>query len=194
LVSDGRCCLMPNLGIIASSLSGKLTSFESIATVTVSTAVSSISFTSIPATYKHLQIRYLSRSSRATTSDSVGMQLNTNTGSNYARHFLAGDGATASAGASTSATQMTVAMSAAANNTSGVFGVGVIDILDYTSTDKNKTIRTLSGIDNNGDGTVQLGSGLFFATPAAVTSILFNVQSGSANFQQYSQFALYGVK
>jgi hypothetical protein len=190
--------MTPILGILASGISGNLwqpgKDYDSIATVSVSTPVSSISFTSIPATYKHLQIRYLSRSSRATTSDSVGMQLNTNTGSNYARHFLSGDGATASAGASTSATQMTVAMSAAANNTAGVFGVGVIDILDYTSTDKNKTIRTLSGIDNNGDGTVQLGSGLFFATPAAVTSILFNVQSGSANFQQYSQFALYGVK
>jgi hypothetical protein len=89
---------------------------------------------------------------------------------------------------------MTVAMSAAANNTASVFAGGVIDILDYTSTNKNKTIRTLSGIDNNGDGTVQFGSGLWFATPAAVTSILFNVQSGSANFVTYTQFALYGVR
>jgi hypothetical protein len=85
-------------------------------------------------------------------------------------------------------------MSAAANNTASVFASGAIDILDYTSATKNKTIRTLSGIDNNGDGTVQLGSGLCFATPAAITSITFNVQSGSANFTQYSRFSLYGIK
>jgi len=190
--------MTPILGILASGMSGNLwqpsKDFDSIATVTVSTAVSSISFTSIPSTYRHLQVRYLCRSTRATTSDSIGMQLNTDTGSNYARSYLNGDGATAGAGASTSATQMTVAMSAAANNTASVFAGGVIDILDYTSTNKNKTIRTLSGIDNNGDGTVQFGSGLWFATPAAVTSILFNVQSGSANFVTYTQFALYGVR
>ena len=168
---------------------------EPIASTLVgSGGVNTVIFTDIPQGYKHLQVRYLSRSTRATTSDSIGMQLNGDVSTNYARHYLAGDGASATAGATTSETQMTVAMSAAANNTASVFGGGVIEILDYSSTTKNKTIRTLSGIDNNGDGTVQLGSGLYFATPVAITSILFRVQSGSANFTQNTRFSLYGIK
>jgi hypothetical protein len=187
--------MSPILGILASSMQGAVGDYESIATVTVGGGgSSSISFTGIAGTYSHLQIRYLSRSSRSATTDSVSIRFNSDTGSNYARHFLYADGSTASAGASTSQTSANIGTQAAASAAANTFGVGVIDVLDYASANKNKTIRCLSGDDFNGSGDIQLTSGLYFATPAAVTSITLLAQGGSANFSQYSSFALYGVK
>jgi hypothetical protein len=187
---------MPILGIIASSRPAfeLVGAYDSLATVTLSANTASIEFAGIPSGYKHLQIRYLSRSSRAATTDSVSIRFNSDTGSNYARHYLYGDGATASAGASTSQTSSNIGTQSAASATASIFGVGVIDVLDYASANKNKTVRCLSGADLNGSGDIQLSSGLYFATPAAITSITLLAQGGSANFVQYSSFALYGVK
>lgn len=167
---------------------------EPIATTLVgSGGVGTIQFNDIPQTYKHLQIRYLSRSTRATTSDSVSMRFNSDNGSNYARHYLYGDGATPSAGATTSSTVANIGTQAAASASASIFGVGVIDILDYADANKNKTIRVLSGGDRNGSGDIQLTSGLWMST-TAISSITILAQEGSANFSQYSRFSLYGIK
>jgi hypothetical protein len=71
------------------------------------------------------------------------------------------------------------------------YGVIVIDILDYTNTNKYTTVRTLGGYDNNGSGAVALFSGLWLNT-AAITSI----QTGAffAGDDTNSQLALYGIK
>jgi hypothetical protein len=170
--------------------------YDALATVTVpSGGLASIVFAGIPNTYKHLQIRYLSRSTRSGSStDSMSIRFNGDTGSNYARHYLYGDGSSASAGASTSQTSSNIGTQSAASASANIFGVGIVDIFDYTSTTINKTIRCLSGVDFNGAGETQLSSGLYFATPVAVNSITFLAQSGSANFTEYSQFSLFGVK
>jgi hypothetical protein len=170
--------------------------YDALATVTVpSGGLASIVFAGIPNTYKHLQIRYLSRSTRSGSStDSMSIRFNGDTGSNYARHYLYGDGSSASAGASTTQTLSNIGTQSAASASANIFGVGIVDIFDYTSSAKNKTIRCLSGVDLNGAGDIQLSSGLYFATPVAINAITFLAQSGSANFAQHSQFSLYGVK
>ncbi len=171
-------------------------SYESIATVTVgSGGASNVEFTSIPATYTHLQVRFIGRSSNASAgTDNLQIRLNSDTGSNYAEHYVAGDGSSASASAQSSITNLVLRECLSRNgNSASIFSTGVIDFLDYKSTNKNKTMRTLFGHDRNGAGYVALGSGLYFATPAAITSLTFTVQS-SNNFTEYSQFALYGVK
>ena len=188
------------LNNIAATLGGgvpvSLTDYESIATVTVGTGGSNtITFSSIASTYSHLQIRYISRSTRASGSDSISFRFNGDSGSNYARHFLYGDGSSAGAGSTTSDTMSNCAIGAGNSAGASMFGGGVVDILDYTSTAKNKTIRTLSGADINGSGgDLRFSSGLWFATPAAITSITLYAQGGAADFQQYSTFALYGIK
>jgi len=168
--------------------------YESIATVTVGAGgTASVSFTSIPSTFAHLQIRALSRSDRASTAgDGMIVRFNSDSGSNYAYHYLQGDGASATAGADTSQTSMIIPRSGSANQTAGIFGVTVLDLLDYTNTNKYKTIRTLGGNDANGSGIVALFSGLWQNTNA-VTSITIDQQNGS-NFQEYSHFALYGLR
>lgn len=180
--------MSPILGIWASQNYPRITSsYESIATVTVGAGnASSIDFTSITGTYKHLQLRCFLRNTTALAS--LLMNFNSDSGSNYARHRLSGDGSTASAAAATSATYMGLGD---IPTTSSTFYTSVIDILDYSNTSKNKTVRNLYGYDLNGSGEVGIRSNLWAST-SAITSI--SVTPGSNQFAQYSQIALYGVK
>ena len=169
-------------------------SYESIATVTVgSTSVSDVTFSSIPSTYKHLQIRYLAKSARSgNTLDELNLRFNGDTGTNYVEHMIMGDGGSAQSNGLTSQNNIELGEGWLGTTTAGSqFGVGVLDILDYTNTFKNTTIRVLGGLDMNGSGRVGLGSGLWLNT-SAVTSITLYAQNG--NIVQYSQFALYGIK
>lgn len=189
---------MPILGIIASSITGNLVtnSFESIATVTLSTGASSIDFTSIPNTYKHLQIRGIARNNSTTANDLEGllMQYNGDTGSNYSWHALRGDGATASAAAGATQSYMYSGYHPTNGSTSNTFAGFVIDILDYANTNKYKTQRVLGSVETNNSSNSQatLFSGSWRST-SAVTSIKI-YSTTSRSFVQYSQFALYGIK
>ncbi len=171
--------------------------YDALTTVTVpSGGVSSITFAGIPTGYKHLQIRYLARTANSYQFDFVNMFFNNNqTAGTYVTHMLSGTGAAAqseSFGASTIFYGTGIAPGN--TNTSGVFGTGVIDILDYTNTSKNTTIRTLSGFNNNDSNNgrqIALSSGVWLNTEAVNTIVL---NGNGANLLQNSQFALYGVK
>jgi hypothetical protein len=166
--------------------------YESIATVTVpSGGAAAASFTGIPATYTHLQIRYIVRSTQASTETGINARLNSDTGSNYAWHYLFGDGASVAASAGATQTSLNFVNVAGANATASAFAVGVLDILDYANTSKFKTLRLLQGWDGNGSGRINLSSGLWMST-SANNAIEFYPSSG--NWAQFSQFALYGVK
>jgi hypothetical protein len=69
----------------------------------------------------------------------------------------------------------------------------IFDILDYTNTNKYKTVRMLGGVDFNGSGEVDFMSGLWLNT-SAITRIDFLPSYQSTQFQQYSSFALYGIR
>jgi hypothetical protein len=169
--------------------------FESIATVTVgSGGAASAEFTSIPSTYQHLQLRYIAKNSATSSNLYLYLQFNgDSTSETYANHWLRGNGASATAGAATGQNVSLYNPSAEVpgNTTASLFGVGVIDILDYASTTKNTTVRKFSGQDSNGSGDVIITSGLWPNT-AAISSIL--VKLGGQNLAQHSQVALYGVK
>ena len=168
--------------------------YESISTVSVgSGGVSSISFTSIPSTYTHLQIRGIARTARTgQNGDFFKTTFNSDTGTNYSWHLVSGDGAsTGVPGGSTVAYMEFDRFSTNTANTN-VFGAAIMDIFDYGNTNKYKTIRYIGGYDNNGSGEIQFGSGNWRST-SAITSITLT-QSGAYNILQYSRFALYGIK
>jgi hypothetical protein len=166
-------------------------SFESIATATPS-AVSTFTFSSIPSTYKHLQIRGIGRTARVATNDTMNIRINGDTGSTYAFHTLYGNGSTVSASGSATQTAGEWGQLSAASATASVFGTTIIDIIDYASTTKYKTIRIFNGWDNNGSGFTYLGSVLWQST-SAITSITM-YSSTSSNYSSGSTFALYGIK
>ena len=121
------------------------------------------------------------------------MQFNNDTASNYSTHVLLGTRSGGSGTASGNANQSAaLTIIGAGNNSASMFGSGVIDILDYKNTDKYKTVRTLSGYDNNSSGFSVIYSSNWRNTNA-ITSIKLSPNVGS-NFNQYTQFALYGIK
>jgi hypothetical protein len=166
-----------------------------LATVSLTSAQSTVTFSDIPSNYTHLQLRYIARDTTAAV-DVVGVVLrfNSDSGANYTRHYLLGDGGSVYAGAGTSRTSINGGLALSGGGPASVFAVGVIDILDYANTNKYKTYRVLSGVDNNGTSPVgyfDFESALWLST-SAVNSITMTLSSG--NYAQYSHFALYGIK
>lgn len=161
--------------------------YDSIATTTVGAGgASSITFSSIPSTYTHLQIRLFGN---AGSSDTF-YRLNGDTGSNYVRHYIYGSGASVASSTSLAQTSGSLGYIPVTADTN-IFGTAVFDLLDYTNTNKNKTTRSLAGHDKNGSGLIVLYSGLWLNT-AAVTSV--TVLPNTGNFNQYTSVALYGIK
>lgn len=169
------------------------TSYQSIESVTVGSGGSSyVEFTSIPATYTHLQIRAIVRSNR-NTGDSLNVRFNSDTGSNYSYHHLYSNGSSAGSAIGSSATAIEAWANTIDNSlTANAFTIGIMDILDYTNTNKNTTVRSLQGGDTSGAGHVYFSSGLWMNT-SAISTIRFYPAYGTG-LMQYSQFALYGIK
>ncbi len=190
--------MSPILGIWASAQQGALlaNSYESIATSTVGAGgVSSVTFSSIPQTYKHLQIRALVKDNRsATSSDNNFLRFNNDSGNNYNAHQLIGDGSSASSGVLGTDSAMIYGTVPGASIGASIFNATIVDILDYTSTNKYKVIRSLNGYDSNGGGTIRLTSGLWMSTSAVTQIDLLTNIGATSTIQQYSSFALYGIK
>lgn len=180
------------VALLDAGVAASTNSYESISTVTVgSGGQSTISFTSIPATYKHLQIRGIARGNDGAFYGRPLLQFNSDTGSNYSWHYVETFNSSVSSAAGTSQTFISEYYAASgAGATASVFGVMILDILDYADTNKYKTTRSLAGLDSNTvGGALQLASGSWRNT-AAISTITFS----GTTFQQYSSFALYGIK
>jgi hypothetical protein len=172
-------------------------SFESIATATGTGSNTEITFSSIPSTYKHLQIRSIYRDTKAaTTRQSLYLEFNGSAGTNYSVHNLRGSGSAVTAGGFANYPFVTIECAGAGDSTTAnVFGASIIDIHDYAVTTKNKTVRYFSGINDNtttdGNQGVVIGSGAWNQT-AAITSI--KIICGDTAFVSGSTFSLYGIK
>lgn len=172
-----------------------LSSFESIATATGTGSSGTITFSSIPSTFKHLQIRAIVKTDSTSVLGVGNLAFNGDTGTNYTRHRIYGDGASVVADGTTAATSIVGAAWGAGSPTgaTNIVGPSVIDILDYTNSSKYKTVRFIGGRDyNDTNGFIVVGSGLWLNTNA-VTSITFTV-TGGTNFTTQTTFALYGIK
>jgi hypothetical protein len=168
-------------------------SYESIATVTVGAGgASSITFSSIPQTYTHLQIRGIDQQYYGVNDRGyMALQFNGVTSSIYSRHQLWGTGSGASSYASTDNSYAYSGFSALIGTRTQYFAVNVIDILDYTNANKYKTVRGIGGSDFNGSGDIGIISSMWPNT-AAITSIVIPGINGT--YQQNSTYALYGIK
>jgi hypothetical protein len=140
-------------------------------------------FTGIPQNFTHLQFRLFTRSGNTGANAGVFMP-----GNSY--HQVYGDGATVVSSGFASVVNgvfNTVGNSSTAN----IFSTSIVDILDYSNTNKSKTVKVISGQDSNGSGLVQLFSARIEAT-TAISSFFFDV-GGPNFFAQHSRFDLYGI-
>jgi hypothetical protein len=171
--------------------------YELISTQILGTSAASVTFTglgSFSSTYRHLQIRFVAKSSATgdANGDPVRVRLNGVTTSTYFLHGLFGDGANVGSFSGTSQSSMRasrISSSFSGTNASSFGGV-VMDIVDSYSSTKNKTIRAIGG-HNSVNSWPELSSGLFPST-ASITSIELFGESG--NLLTGSRFSLYGIR
>lgn len=183
------------LGGLIGSFSRSLNSYESIATTVVGVGGStSVTFSGISQVYKHLQLRVTNRDTGVLNQMNYAyLQFNGDTATNYAWQVVYGDGASALAVATgVSSTNLRAFNTLGGGAPANVFAPSITDIYDYTSTVKNKVIRSNAGYDANGTGQSHIWGGVWFnATIAAITSITI---SSFGTWAQNSTFALYGIK
>jgi len=180
------------LGITASQISGRLstTAYESIATVTLSSATNTITFSSIPSTYKHLQLRGINLSSGQ--DNNVMLRFNTDSGNNYSEHAMYGAGTSSGAYNTVPASYAPAGYTADSTNPYPT----VCDILDYSNTNKNKVVRALGGGDRNGSTSyVTFNSSAWYNTAAInrIDIVHGNIAGGKV-FNANTSFALYGIR
>jgi hypothetical protein len=170
--------------VVVASVFAPSGAYDSIATATG--AASTITFSSIPSTYTHLQLRLFMVGTNATMD--VWGRFNSDTGANYMSQRIYGTGSSSAlAGANLTSTK--VDFFAYSNNTQPA--CAVIDILDYANTSKYKTSRSLTGSDTNGSGFIEFTSGLW-QSASAINSIVIFPQVGT--FAAGTHAALYGIK
>ena len=184
------------LGILSAAGAGggaALSDYELISSSILGSSQSSVVFdvSTYASTYKHLQIRYVAKSTRSSTLDGLAIRFNADTGTNYSAHFLRGNGSSVSSGVETNVSTPQIGIIPAASSTNNAFGAGVADLLDPFSTTKYKTFRSLYGTFNN--DFVGLNSGLWRNTNSVTSITLFQTE-GANNLLTGSRFSIYGLK
>lgn len=179
------------LGILATTAGGAAAgAYELISTTILGSDTNNIEFTSIAQTYKHLQIRATTRESSATIGANFNVRMNGITSSSYSHHRLSGNGSSVSSSNFANASNIIMHELPYSGSTSGIFSSSIIDILDYASTAKNKTIRALTGATPADTG-IKLVSGVLYST-SAITSV--TLYTTATSFLTGSRFSLYGIK
>lgn len=182
-----RSMLAGNAGFAPSS-------FDFLESQVLTTTASSVTFTGLGSytDYEHLQLRLVAKTNNTSSGTTVKITFNGDTGNNYSRHELyAYSGGTVSSFATTSIPAIYSA-SVDSNGDPG-WGLQIIDILDFGSSNKNTTTRTqaIQRLGSYGSETVTLGSGAWYNT-SAVTSL--TITTWTASFIAGSRFSIYGVK
>jgi hypothetical protein len=192
--------MTPVLGIVASSnQQGRgvaVGSYDALASITPASSTNAITFSGIPSEYRHLQIRANVRCTGGAGTTLLWWRMNgLASTSNYTSHGLGGDGTSAySYNLGSSYAMGLIGSTASSASTANSFSAIILDVLDYTANNKNKTVRSLRGEDFNGSGDIRLASSLFIST-SAVTSISIGFfDNGGSFFNTLSQISLYGIK
>ena len=170
---------------------GTLTGQVKIAETLLGSAAASISFSSIPATFRHLLIVLAGRTDRASvTRDTVLLRVNSDSGANYDRQDLAAQNTTVTGSQSLAATSADVGTLAAANATAGRSGVLRLLIADYAGTTFWKSFVSESAAMDGGGNLIPRGGQ--WKSTAAIDTVAFTT-AGAANFLTGTLASLYGI-
>lgn len=159
--------------------------YTPLATLTLTGGDSSITFASIPDTYRDLII--VCNFQNSGTSSASRFQLNGDTGARYSGVWMAGAGGPAGAGSESGATAARIF--GAVNGPSNTFNnLGIIHLLDYSATDKQKVALTRYG---SASTDIQATASRWESTAAVNSVTIFDVLGQT--YQAGSTFSLYGV-
>lgn len=187
------------LGFFATAGAGAtLGTFDLLETQVLTGNQASITFSNLASsyasTYKHLQIRTVSRTSQSGTARAIAMRINGDSGSNYSWHIADGDGSSVTGRAGASESIMYVGQTQGTGSTANVFGASIIDLLDPFVSTKTKTVRSFAGSTPAGGSHFSRMLSGFRNNTEAITSVTLYPEDLTSNFVQYSRFSLYGVK
>lgn len=160
--------------------------YDNIATTTLGSAASTITFSSIPATYTDL--RLILTASFSSTGAALRLRFNSDTGTNYSFTSLYGNGTSANSSIGTSTSYIPLDSDFGIPNTQ--WSLWTADVFSYTGS-TNKTVLTTGQTDNNGSGIVYREVGLWRNT-SAITSA--EVSLSGVNFTIGTTATLYGIK
>jgi hypothetical protein len=184
-------------GWSATSSAGTVVTYHQIAT-TLNPSGSSYTFSSIPSTYDHLELRIFGKDGRTPVYSSCNIQINGDTGNNY---FLLAPQVDTRAGSPYGGESVSVNFGGfvnwAGSSSSNYYGSGTVKLLDYSNNSRNKTLMFNGGYVGFGDGTseqgiVTQGMGQWRNTNA-ITSLILTT-SGGSSFASGTRFSLYGIK
>lgn len=161
--------------------------YEPIASTTLGSNASNITFNSIPSTYTHLKV-ILTQISTSTSGDSPWIRFNGDTSSNYSQTYMAGNGSTAISGNVTNFNGIYIVVSGAQTNSPTL---SIVDVFSYTSS-TNKTILSSSAEDNNGNGHAATNVGLWRNTSAINSVTIF--RNGGSFLGAGTIATIYGIK
>jgi hypothetical protein len=158
--------------------------YDLIASNVLTSNTASLTINSIPGTYRDLIVV---ASVRASGNLIFRMQINGDTGSNYNWVSMQGDGSSASSTSDGSATSTIIGN--AANLSSTIFTLHKVEIMDYSATNKHKTILSRSNDANDGVDAMAHR----WASTSAITSLTFFVGGVGNTISSGSTFYIYGL-
>lgn len=159
--------------------------YEPIATTTLGSTAATVTFSGISSAYTDLKVVIVAT---AATGGNFGFRFNSDTGTNYSRTMLRGNGTTASSGSSTNIDYFQLTNGATIGTTPSLH---TVDLFSYAGS-TYKTILYTENSDYNGSGSVVYQVGLWRST-SAINRIDFFQQSGT-DFAAGSTFTIYGIK
>lgn len=187
---------MPILGVVASSQAKYQAAYDLIDTFTCTNdATVFLTFSSIPQTYKHLELRMAARGNASIGGGtSLALTFNGDNSANYTYHAMLGAAATSSTNTSRSTSQTVAYCGVVEGNSANAFASTIATIMDYSSTSKVKVVRSTAGQIATGNlGYAFQGSAGWFNGTAAINSIKIDIGGVSALYTG-STFSLYGIK
>ena len=154
--------------------------YDLIASNVLTSSASSVTFSSIPATYRDL-IFVFNGTTTFNGTGSLYLNFNGDSGDNYKFVYMEGDGSSANPDAGSNNNLV------AGNTNNTTNSLAIIQIMDYAVTDKHKTnlIRNNNSALNTRAGAVR------WANTAAISSIV--ASTNATNFASGSSFYLYGI-
>jgi hypothetical protein len=155
------------------------TTYEPIATTTLGSAQSSVTFSSISGTYTDLLVVFTYEGS---ADANLLMRFNSDSGSNYSQTTLYGDGSSAVSSRDSNQTGIAVGYD---NPSSITNTASFVHIQNYSNSTTNKTV--LNRFGNSGYTVARVG---LWRNTAAITSVSFHL----TNINTGSTFTLYGIK
>jgi hypothetical protein len=168
---------------------GASNSYELI-TSSVLSSTGTFSFTSIPQTYTHFQLRFSLRDSEATTNGVLRMRFNNDAGSNYEWNFFVNSG---SGGGSTQFGPYSGYTIPGNNANPQWYSSGVIDVINATSTTLHKAVSgRWGGIVNTSTYGYPGYLGAVYKSTSAVNRI--DLYTNGSGFLTKSRVSLYGIK